>query len=286
MGVRSRRGNPPRRPLRRGAPHDRAAKGLRRGRGLRDGRRTSLAVEVHVRQPCFEVGVPRNTEIRARDPQDIKRMEPCETGREWSAQAGIPRDVQTLESLEIADGGRNRTGPVGCRGATSSGDSRADRVPAASFPSAGSPRARATSRWRDSRGWCYRPCKIRQLWPSKNRTPRVGDRRPGWAVDRGAGEVPRAFLYSGVSIQHRGRDDREREAGASATLPRAGCAEGGDRSARGSEPRDDLSLDRDGAVGPGSGRRGGEIPAESSGAVGSSIPTRGSSTPGWRTIRG
>ena len=55
--------------------------------------------------------------------------------------------------------------------------------------------------------------------------------------------------------------------GASATLPRAGCAEGGDRSARGSEPRDDISLDCDGAVGPGSGRRGGEIPAENSGAV-------------------
>ena len=44
MGIRNDRGDSPRRPLRRGAPHDRAAKGLRRGGGLRDGRWTRRGI--------------------------------------------------------------------------------------------------------------------------------------------------------------------------------------------------------------------------------------------------
>ena len=101
----------------------------------------------------------------------------------------------------------------------------------------------------------------------ENRTLRVGDRGPGWVVERGAGEVSRSFLYSGVSIEHGRRDDREREAGATTTLSRAGHGEGDDRSACGSEPRHDLSLDRDGAAGPGLGRGSCELPAEATGAV-------------------
>ena len=47
----------------------------------------------------------------------------------------------------------------------------------------------------------------------ENGTPWAGERgSAGWWT-RGAGEVCRTILYSGVSIEHRRRDDREREAG-------------------------------------------------------------------------
>ena len=62
----------------------------------------------------------------------------------------------------------------------------------------------------------------------ENRTPRASEdwlRR--WTG--GAREVRLTIPYSGVSIQHGRRNDREREAGASATLPGTGCGEGGYR---------------------------------------------------------
>ena len=60
---------------------------------------------------------------------------------------------------------------------------------------------------------------------------------PGWAVDQGAGEVPWRVVHAGVSMQHRRRDDRAREAGACATRSRAEHAEGADRSASGGMAR-------------------------------------------------
>ena len=65
------------------------------------------------------------------------------------------------------------------------------------------------------------PVKRRQLWAGESRTARVDYR--GWfsALDRKVRGVDRTVLYTGVSIQHWRRDDREREAGATATLPGA-----------------------------------------------------------------
>ena len=62
-------------------------------------------------------------------------------------------------------------------------------------------------------------------------------RGPG--VDEGSRRVP----YDGVSTERRRRDDRERDAGASAALPGAGCEQGRDRAAGWREPADGVPLD-------------------------------------------
>ena len=82
-----------------------------------------------------------------------------------------------------------------------------------------------------TRTGCYRPCKVAQMWPLKGAHFRARGARGvgGWTRGRG---VVRGWLgILAVSIQRRRRSDREREAGALATLSGAGDAEGGDRPA-------------------------------------------------------
>ena len=62
----------------------------------------------------------------------------------------------------------------------------------------------------------------RRVVAIESRTPRGVDRGLLSAVEKWVGEVGRTVLYTGVFIQHRRRDDREGEAGASSILPGAG----------------------------------------------------------------
>ena len=94
---------------------------------------------------------------------------------------------------------------------------------------------------------------------------------PGERAGRGLGpdwgSVFRSARYSCVSIQRRRRSDREREAGALATLSRAGDAEGGDRPALEDQQADRVQLDRSGGAGSWRGQQGGEVWTEAAASV-------------------
>ena len=87
------------------------------------------------------------------------------------------------------------------------------------------------------------------MLPAIQNCPEVGVNPIDWTLWRWIGEFVRwtgpLLFDTGVSLQHRTRDDRQREAGASAALPGAGHDEGGDRPAGGGEPGRDISLDQD-----------------------------------------
>ena len=94
--------------------------------------------------------------------------------------------------------------------------------------------------------------------------PRGGS---GRGLDPRLAGVPGLARQSCVSIERRRRSDREREAGALATLSRAGDSEGRDRAASKDQQADRVQLDRSGGAGPRRGQQGGEVRTQATAPV-------------------